>query len=342
MTKAERGQWTRHLIREQGAVWEAAAAQVGPLPAGPVLLAGSGSSYYVALTAAAVARRLGLSVSARPAGDIVTEPEVALSGQRALVVVSRSGHTSEAVWAAEAAQQRGLAVVALTCHSGAALTRHADVVWAAEDAEDATVVMIRSFTTLLVMLQAAVARTARLDMAPLSDAASAWSDWRDSNALGWLDAPAGGAPIPRRAVMLGGGIRLGVAWEGMLKATEMSNQVAHAYAPLEYRHGPWGSLAEEDVVFVLAQRATAAHDRQLVVDLCQRTPLVVAVGPEGWDAGQVPATVRLLSYPAAVDDRWAGPLVAAPLQAFSWWWAMASGRDPDAPESLTSVVKLDA
>lgn len=336
---AERGQRTRQLIRQQGEGWAAAAAAVGPLPAGPVLLTGSGSSYYVALTAAAVAQRLGLRVSACPAADIVTEPEVALAGQQALVVISRSGHTSEAVWAAEAARRRGLAVVALTCHGEAALAHCADIVWAAEAADDGTVVMLRSFTTLLAMLQAAVAHTAGLGVAPL---AAAWPDWRDSGALGWLDEPSAGAKRPRRAVMLGGGVRLGVAWEGMLKAAEMSNQVAHAYAPLEYRHGPWGSLSPDDIVFVLAQRATAAHDRKLVSDLCQRTPQVVVVGPEGWDGGKLAPSVRQLSYPAEVDDRWAGPLVAAPLQAFSWWWAMASGRDPDAPANLTAVVELDA
>lgn len=351
MAESVRGDWTRTLIENQGDAWEAAAAVAGPLPDGPVLFTGSGSSYYGALTAAGIGERLGLPVQARPAADIVTEPAVALAGVRTLVVVSRSGETTEALWAARAATARGVGVVAATCHAERALAGHADTVWAAESADDRTVVMIRSFTSLLVMLQTAVARTADIADAPLESLQRAWAPWRDT-VLHWMEEPRGA--MPRRTVMLGSGVRWGIALEGTLKATEMSNQVAQAYVPLEYRHGPWGSLTEEDIVFVLAQRATAAHDRRLVADLTRRTPHVVVIGPEGWDGGDEwdggdgggvgPAapTVRCLTYPAYVSDLWAGPLVTMPLQAFSWWWAMASDRDPDAPQNLQPVVVLDA
>lgn len=342
MAHSVRGAWTRTLIENQGDAWEAAAAGVGPLPDGPVLFTGCGSSYYAALTAAAIGERLGLPVQARPAADIVTEPAVALAGVRTLVVVSRSGQTTEALWAARAAIARGVGVIAATCHGEQALAGHAQTVWAAESADDDTVVMLRSFTSLLVMLQAAVAQTAQIADEPRESLQRAWTPWRDT-VLQWMAEPRGA--VVRRAVMLGGGVRWGIALEGTLKATEMSNQVAQAYVPLEYRHGPWGSLTEEDVVFVLAQRATAVHDRRLVADLARRTPHVVVIGPEGWDGGGAdPAApaVRCLTYPAYVGDLWAGPLVAMALQAFSWWWAMASDRDPDAPQNLQPVVTLDA
>jgi glucosamine 6-phosphate synthetase-like amidotransferase/phosphosugar isomerase protein len=95
-------------------------------------------------------------------------------------------------------------------------------------------------------------------------------------------------------------------------------------------------------VFLLAQRHTALQDRRLAEDLAQRTPHVVVVGPKGWDGGHPVAEVEEITYPAALDDLWAGPLVTVPLQAFAWWWAMASGRDPDHPTNLTPVVELDA
>lgn len=342
MTERKRGEWTRTLINNQGDAWEAAASAAGALPDGPVLFTGSGSSYYAALTAAAIGERLGLPVTARPAADIVTEPTVALEGIKTLVVVSRSGHTTEAIWAAEAAAARGVFLVAATCHPERELAARAHTVWAVPSAEDDTVVMLRSFTSLLVLLQTAVARAAGLVGTPLAALQRAWPAWRES-AAGWLEDPRDAAP--RRVVMLGGGVRWGIALEGMLKATEMSNQVAQAYVPLEYRHGPWGSLTEDDVVFVLTQRATAGHDRPLVADLRRRTPHVVVLGPEGGDGGDLGAgapAVRRITYPAGVDDLWAGPLVVVPLQAFSWWWAMVSGQDPDAPQNLQAVVKLDA
>lgn len=339
---AGRGEWTRALIEHQGDAWEAAASAAGALPAGPMLFTGSGSSYYAALTAAAIGERLGLAVSARPAADLATEPTVALAGIETVVVVSRSGHTTEAVWAAEAAAARGLFVVAATCHPEHELAARAHAVWAVPSAEDDTVVMLRSFTSLLVLLQTAVARAAGVANAPLAALQRAWPTWRE-RAADWLEEPREAAP--RRAVVLGGGVRWGIALEGMLKATEMSNQVAQAYVPLEYRHGPWGSLTADDVVLVLTQRATAVHDRQLVADLTRRTPHVVVIGPEAGDGvvrGPGAPAVRRVHYPAAVDDLWAGPLVTVPLQAFSWWWAMASGQDPDAPQNLQPVVTLDA
>ncbi|MDA8198780.1 MAG: SIS domain-containing protein [Thermaerobacter sp.] len=342
MAERRRGEWTRTLIKRQADAWEAAASAAGSLPDGPVLLTGSGSSYYAALTAAAIGERLGLSVAARPAADIVTEPAVALAGIRTLVVVSRSGHTTEAVWAAEAAAVRGVFLVAATCHPERELAARAHAVWAVPSAEDDTVVMLRSFTSLLVLLQAAVARAAGMADPPLAALLRAWPAWHEA-VTHWLEEPRDVAP--RRAVVLGGGVRWGIALEGMLKATEMSNQVAQAYVPLEYRHGPWGSLTDEDIVLVLTQRGTAQHDRQLVADLTRRTPHVVVIGPEGGEgANQAPGApmVRRITYPLAVDDLWAGPLVVVPLQAFSWWWAMASGQNPDDPQNLEAVVKLDA
>ncbi len=342
MAQHGRGAWTRTLIEQQGEAWGDAASQAGSLPSGPVLLTGSGSSYYAALTAAAIGQRLGLTVEARPAADIVTEPAVALKGIKALVAVSRSGRTTEAVWAAEAAVAHGAYVVAATCHPERELAARAHAVWAAPSAEDDTVVMLRSFTSLLVLLQAAMARAAGLRAGLASALQRAWPAWRDQ-AVRWGEES--GAPAPRRAVVLGGGVRWGIALEGMLKATEMSNQVVHAYVPLEYRHGPWGSLTADDAVFVLTQQVTAVHDRQLVADLRRRTPHVVVIGPPSTAGGPEDAglpRVRRLCYPAGVGDLWAGPLVVVPLQAFAWWWAMASGQDPDAPQNLQPVVKLDA
>lgn len=336
-----RGQWTRTLIQDQASAWQAERHRRHRLPDGPCLLVGSGSSFYVALTAAEVGRRLGLSTAAVPAADIVTEPDLTLGGYRSVVVVSRSGRTSEAVWAAAAARTRGRHVVAVTCHADAPLAAEAAEVWAAESAEDHTVVMLQSFTTLVLLLQSAVAEAAGRGAEPWEQHLAAWATFQP-HVQAWLDKPTTEAAAPRRTVMLGGGIRAGIAMEGMLKALEMSNQVAYAYVPLEYRHGPWGSLTGDDAVFLLTQRQTGLQDRQLAEDLQKRTPHVVVVGPEGWDGGRPVAGVEAITYPVALDDLWAGALVVTPLQAFAWWWAMASGRDPDVPENLKPVVELDA
>ena len=84
------------------------------------LFIGCGSSYYVALAAAATMKSLtGRRARAVPASEILLYPELVFSGDPCIpVLISRSGQTSEVLKAAEVLKQRNLASMAVSCVKG--------------------------------------------------------------------------------------------------------------------------------------------------------------------------------------------------------------------------------
>jgi glucosamine--fructose-6-phosphate aminotransferase (isomerizing) len=220
-------------------------ADGGVRPDGPILIVGSGSSYYLALTAAFVGRAAGLRVEAAPSCEVLLYPDAYLAQRPTLAVVSRSGETSEAVAAASAARARDLATVAVTAAPTSALSLAAGRVLAVPGGQDGTLVMLRSFTGMLVLVLAWLRGQAAL--APLAAVAQAEDAWA-ATVLAATDA-ALVAP-PRHLVVLGGGARYGIARETVLKAEEMALVRGEAYHPLEYRHGPRAALGADDLVLL--------------------------------------------------------------------------------------------
>lgn len=328
----ERGMRVNQLIAEQARSWATARANAAAIPrTGKMLLVGSGTSYYLAKSAAEVGLRAGYTVEARPSEAILLDADVYLQGVTTLVVISRSGATSEAVWAVEAARKRSIHTVAVTCHAESPLSQLADQSLVSPQGEDDTVVMIRSFSSLLVMLQASLSTETTGDLAPyahdlLAQAQKAVKTWRST---------------PRRVYLLGAGVREGIGQEGALKAQEMSGIAAYAYSPLEFRHGPRGSVTPDDLVVMLGQTAYASYEWDVLADLSRQGPELCAIARESWYAEQDGALLNhRLILPDQVPDVAAGPLVVIPLQWIAWSLAMAQGRDPDQPRNLTPVVSI--
>lgn len=332
------GEWVGQLIANQDRVWPQALAAAKPLALDPpIVFVGSGSSYYLAGVAAHVARRLGISAWASPAGEVLTDPEASLLQAASALIVSRSGATSEALLAADAIRTLGRPVVGLTCSPESPLASHVDSLTVLE-ADDQTVVMVQSFTAMLLWLQASLALTAGTDMAPsFRPGLVAHVLAQTVPAVERLMGPS-----PRRTIYLGSGVRYGIAREGALKALEMGGGQVLWYQPLEFRHGPWGSVEAGDVIIFLnvrgkatATRATASTDT-LVGELAARGATVMEVART--PTGQAAESIVL---PEAVPDLWAGPLALVALQHYAWAWSLALGRDPDQPRHLTKVVRLE-
>ena len=70
-----------------------------------------------------------------------------------------------------------------------------------------------------------------------------------------------------RFVFLGAGPAHGIAWEAMLKMTEMAQRVAVAYHPLEFRHGPIAVAGPGAVAVLFGTDAGATMETALVRDL---------------------------------------------------------------------------
>jgi glucosamine--fructose-6-phosphate aminotransferase (isomerizing) len=140
-----------------------------------------------------------------------------------------------------------------------------------------------------------------------------------------------------RFVFLGGGPAHGIAWEAMLKMTEMAQRMAVAYHPLEFRHGPIAVAGPGTVAVVFGTEAGARLEAALIRDLRRLGTTVVLLRDEGRAATEADVDVTL---GMGLSDAARSILYLPFAQALAYWRAVGSGLDPDRPQHLTAAVHL--
>jgi glucosamine--fructose-6-phosphate aminotransferase (isomerizing) len=195
------------------------------------------------------------------------------------------------------------------CAPAGARARRADAGLLFPEAAEESLVMTRSFTTMLLGLM----RWGGLEVggAPVAGAAL----------LARLEADAhfarlAGAERFRSLLYLGAGPRYGLALEGALKVGEMSLTPAVAFHPLELRHGPIALVGEGTLAVLLIGEADRSASGALAEEIEARGAIVLRLEEE---------------LPAA----------ALPLQLLGYHRALARGIDCDAPPTLSRYVRLD-
>ena len=306
-----------------------------------VLLTGAGTSFYLAQAAAQVMQeRTGRSARAVPASEVFLSPASTVpQGVPLLVfVMSRSGSTSEAVLAARHLRRNApeARVVALTCRPGSELARHAHLTVEIPEAAERSVVMTRSFTSMLLALC--------LIAAAMADEAAAREELERLPALardGMDEAEAfgerlGGDTALDSVIYLGLGPNYGLAQEATLKLKEMTQVPCEAYSPLEFRHGPISIIEPGSAVVVLGGSRDEAYLPALEVDLAGHGAHVARISPHPSERA-----ASSLLLPAGLSDLARGPLYLPPVQLLAYHRARALGLNPDEPRNLDQVVVLD-
>lgn len=305
-----------------------------------VIFTGCGSSYYLSLTAAAVFQRVtGLRAKAVPASEILQFPDsVFAAGSHPLLVASsRSGTTTETVRALEVGRRREIPAVCLTCAGRSPLARQADVSVRSPRGREASVVMTKSFSSLLLLALLLAAHRDKGDRFR--------GELRHLPNLGKrvirvaLALTEGIGAEASRFVFLGGGPMHGIAWEAMLKMTEMAQRPAVAYHPLEFRHGPIAGAGPGTVAVFFGSRAGARLEADLARELRRQGAAVVSLRDEWKGRGEVDVDVSLN---AGLSDEARGLLYLPFAQGLAYHRAVGAGRDPDRPERLQRVVRLSA
>jgi glutamine---fructose-6-phosphate transaminase (isomerizing) len=297
--------------------------------AGRLVITGAGSSYYVAQIAAAAMRLVGrLPAVAAPLSEVMLRPEGVFAREspesQPVLVVSRSGTTTEALEVVRRAQGLGHHAIAVTCRPGSEMARLADASLAIPEGDERAIVMTRSFaalTTALLRLGARLGGDGRFG-ADLDALPAAWPETTEhvSAALAFAAAD------PSRVVVLGGGAAFGLANEAVLKLTETGQVPASAFEPLEFRHGPI-SVCEPGVLVVgLLGGAAAETEGRVLEESAALGATTWSLGPEG-PGRDLHDVARL-------------PLLLHPLQALALAVALRRGCDPEAPRHLSQVVVL--
>ncbi len=305
------------------------------------LFIGCGSSYYVALAAAATMKSLtGRSARAVPASEMLLYPELVFPGGPCIpVLISRSGQTSEVLKAAEALKERKLPSVAISCVSGQALEKLATVTIVLPADEQSTV-MTRSFTSMLLALQFLASRIAGNEA--YGDALIAMPEL----------AAAALKEVPERIrefvahhtfadyVCLGHGPFYGLACEYALKIAEMSVSYSQFFHSLEFRHGPKSIVGPETlVIFLLSEQGYEAEcDLLEEVKSLRGMTLVIANRADARVHAAADLVVELdLKLPELA--RLAPSLV--PGQLLGLYTGLKKGLNPDSPRYLSRAVILD-
>jgi glucosamine--fructose-6-phosphate aminotransferase (isomerizing) len=349
------GVYTHAEILSQPACWqECFRALDDPDQLGPICsrfgdrsdwwFVGCGSSYYIALAAAANWTRLtGLRARAIPASEILLFPEVVSCAKTTCqpVLISRSGHTSEVLKVAEYLEQKvDIRTLAVSCATHQPLEGLCSASLYLLPADEKSTVMTRSFTSMLLGTQALAAayagqkpfaeslRSLPTQAAPLVEPLAARIEqFVESGAFADY-------------VFLGQGPYFGLASEAQLKTKEMSCSYAQVFHTLEFRHGPKAITSPETLVtFLLSETGMEAETEVLhEIKNLGATTLVVANHANGIVREAADMLVELkLDLPEYA--RLAAYALAG--QLLGYFSGLKKGLDPDQPRHLSRVVILN-
>ena len=350
------GQHTLQEILSQPAAWietawqfekNAELLEVSQIfsPQHPGLFVACGSSYYLSRAIAAQwAKLLQASCTAVPASELLFAPDEVMrrTGARQVVLVSRSGKTTEVLRAAEWLKANAaVQTLGVTCSESSALAETCTHLVTLPWADEKSMVMTRSFTSILLLFQRLGANLA--GDAPLGAALERLPD----KAAAWLAANADkirALGTKRRFadfVFLGQGVHYWLAQEAALKLTEMSSSYAQAYHTLEFRHGPKSIASKDTLITFFLSDAAAEEESLLVGELKKLGAATFVVGNRA-----TPALKRdsdLLIELGLDEPEYARlAMTAIPAQLLGLAVGLRKGLNPDVPKNLTRAVVLDA
>jgi glutamine---fructose-6-phosphate transaminase (isomerizing) len=308
------------------------------------LFIGCGSSYYIAQSAAASWSMItGQRSRALPASELLLFPELALAASRniAPVLISRSGLTSEVLKAGEFLEgKKKIKTLGVTCAADQPLAHLASSTLTLPPADEKSMVMTRSVTSMILALQCLAALFAE--------------DQALTKALHQLP-PAAEKILPglhprlrsfvnanqfADYVSLAQGPLYGLACESTLKLTEMSVSYGQAFRTLEFRHGPKSIVGPETLLLFLLSETGYQEECEVLQEMKSLGATTVVVTNRADDSVRAAADVLVelsLDLPElarVVPHIFAGQLLGLHT-------GLKKGLDPDSPRNLSRVVILN-
>ena len=312
-------------------------------PGAEWIFIGCGSSYYLAMSAAATFNHFGLPARAIPASEILLYPDLAMPEGRQYVpvMISRSGLTSEVLQAARMLEhERHVRTIAITCTQASPLESLSSVTLKLLLADEKSTVMTRSFTSMLLGLQYLGSRVSGQD-----EFGSALL-----NLPGQMRPLLEGTPTGLREfvqarkfadyVFLAQGPLFGIANEAMLKVMESSCSYAQVFHAMEFRHGPKSIAAPDTLIAFFLSESSYAPEVEVLEEMKRLGATTLVIGNTVDDRArkaadvviemrlQVPEYARLAAYAV-----WG--------QLYGVYTGLTKGLNPDSPKNLTRVVLLN-
>lgn len=312
-------------------------------PRSPWLFVGCGSSYYLSrLIAAFWTKHFYIPATGVPASELLFAPEETMRriGAEQIVLMSRSGETTEVMRAAELLQSYKTAqTLAVTCNPQSLLEKLCTHTFKLDWADEKSTVMTRSFTAILLAFQ-------RLGLQFVGDELlSAALHQLPKQGEAWLDANArkiqefAGKRKFADYVFLGQDVHYWLAQEAGLKVTEMSSSYAQVYHSLEFRHGPRSIAGPETLITFYMSDAAKEAEIMLARELKGLDAAIcVIVNRADSELKKSCDLVLELGLDGPEFARYA--VTAIPAHLLGTAVGLRKGLNPDAPKNLTRAVVL--
>jgi glucosamine--fructose-6-phosphate aminotransferase (isomerizing) len=308
------------------------------------LFVGCGTSFYLAEAAAASWTLFtGQRANALPASELLLFPQLAQLSAPDLqvVIISRSGRTSEAVRAAELLSRRhNLPTLGITCVADSELATVCELTIALSTADEKSVVMTRSFTSMLLALLHLAAESA--DERAFSSVSEGIAAALSSRIEGWTDRIDSFVAQHSFAdyIYLAQGPFFAIAREAALKITEMSCSYAQPYHTLEFRHGPKSIVAPPTCLTFFLSESGMQAESEVLLEMKELGGTIIAVCNHATDS--VRSSVDLLfELQADVPELLLLAPSVVPAQLLGFHTGIKKGFNPDEPKNLSRVVILD-
>jgi glucosamine--fructose-6-phosphate aminotransferase (isomerizing) len=308
------------------------------------LFVGCGTSFYLAEAAAGSWTLLtGQPARALPASELLLFPLLGQLEAKDLqvVVISRSGRTSEAVRVAELlSQKHRLPTLGVTCASDSELAKACELTLVLTAADEKSMVMTRSFTSILLALLHLAASNANARTfsssfetiaVALASRIGAFNDCVESFVYKHSFAD---------YIYLAQGPFFSIAREAALKITEMSCSYAQAYHTLEFRHGPKSIVAPETCLTFFLSESGMNAEIEVLAEMKELGGTIITVCNRATEAVRRSSDLLIELETGVPELALLAPFIV-PAQLLGFHTGIKKGFNPDEPKNLSRVVILD-
>lgn len=301
---------------------------------------GCGSGYMLSKSAAAVLASFPeTAANAIPAGDYIADPAFWQDTVRGSVVLmlSRSGRTSEMVWAAQKIRQSlGCPIISINAEADNDITPMSDLELSMPWCHDNSVCQTRTVTNLYAAALLLAARYAKDN--------GLWKSVHDA-AAGNEAFQTKYRPVLEElaardwdnAVVLADGPVCGIAEEGALAFTEIAMLTGRYFHLLDYRHGPIVISGEKTITVMLLRPGEEKLQGAMARDVIKHGGTVVTVSDKEDNVYGAAAHIQI----TGIDNfaAWGIPFIYIP-QMTALLKSVSLGGNPDQPEGLDAYISL--
>lgn len=324
------------LIRHIGEYSEGLARILSDRRIRRIFLVGCGSSFNSAYIASYGFDRTLFDVYSETSSSFALYMD-GLSSRDCVIGFSRSGETSETVWALEKGRSMGCMTVAITSDLNSSMARIADVAIPIYAGEERSVVMTKTFVNLALAglyIGVEASRRERLidEFKNLDRIASSILD--ESKRVEDESLPI--LMNEASVYCIGEGVCYGSARESAIKLIETSRILASYFHAMEFRHGPISIADEKPIIAIVLKDPSWKYLEKLINHIISISSKLILV--TNTDEYREPTVAYRID-----SDRPAellAPLAIIPVQRIAYRIALSRGLNPDIPRYLSKYIKL--